>query len=129
MPANARQQIEAQFLRIPRSAAEARRQVDELKNVGVDGIKAVLESGGGETLFNRLDTALLQAIAQEAHTQGLPLVVHTGDVRDVSGCTGGGRRIHRARVIPRADTRCSVRPNGPARYLLRSHLERGRGDE
>jgi len=83
MPANARQQIEAQFLRIPRSAAEARRQVDELKNDGVDGIKAVLESGGGDTLFNRLDTALLQAIAEEAHTQGLPLVVHTGDVRDV----------------------------------------------
>lgn len=84
MPPNTRRDLEAQFLRIPGSAAEARREVDELKNVGVDGIKAVLESGGGETLFNRLDTALLQAIAQEAHTQGLPLAVHTGDVRDVT---------------------------------------------
>jgi imidazolonepropionase-like amidohydrolase len=84
MPPNTRQDLEAQFLRIPGSVAEARRQVDELKNVGVDGIKAVLESGGGETLFSRLDTALLQAIAQEAHSQGLPLAVHTGDVRDVT---------------------------------------------
>jgi imidazolonepropionase-like amidohydrolase len=50
----------------------------------------VLESGGGETLFNRLDTALLRAIAQEAHAQGLPLAVHTGDVRDVTDALAVG---------------------------------------
>lgn len=84
MPENIRQQAEAQFTRIPVSADDARKQVDDLKNAGVDCIKAVLESGGGESVFNRLDIAMFQSIAREAHIQRLPLAVHTGDLRDVT---------------------------------------------
>jgi imidazolonepropionase-like amidohydrolase/ABC-type multidrug transport system permease subunit len=84
MPPNIREQAEAQFTRIPASAEEARRQVDELKRSDVDCIKAILEAGGGSHVFNRLDSAIFQAVAQEAHAQSLPLAVHTGDVRDVN---------------------------------------------
>jgi len=90
MPANIRQQAEAKFTRIPTTPDEARRQVDELKHSDVDCIKAILESGGGSRVFNRLDSAIFQAIAQEAHTQELPLAVHTGDVRDVSDAVYAG---------------------------------------
>ena len=58
--------------------------MDELKKQGVDCIKAILEAGGGGRIFNRLDTALFDAVAQEAHADSLPLVVHTGDARDVA---------------------------------------------
>jgi imidazolonepropionase-like amidohydrolase len=34
--------------------------------------------------FNRMDTSLFNAVAGEARTQDLPLVVHTADVRDVT---------------------------------------------
>jgi imidazolonepropionase-like amidohydrolase/ABC-type multidrug transport system permease subunit len=84
LPPNIREQAEAQFTRMPASAEEARRQVDELKHSGVDCIKAILEAGGGSSVFNRLDSTIFQAIAQEAHAQRLPLAVHTGDVRDVT---------------------------------------------
>jgi imidazolonepropionase-like amidohydrolase len=84
LPPNIREQAEAQFTRMPASAEEARRQVDELKHSGVDCIKAILEAGGGSSVFNRLDSTIFQAIAQEAHAQRLPLAVHTGDVRDVA---------------------------------------------
>ena len=90
MPANIRQQAEAQFTRIPASAEEARRQVDALKHSDIDCIKAVLEAGAGSRVFNRLDSAIFQAIAQEAHAQGLPLAVHTGDVRDVTDAVSAG---------------------------------------
>ena len=84
MPPNIRKQAEAQFTRIPASIDEARRQVDELKHSNVDCIKAILEAGGGASVFNRLDSSIFQAVAQESHSQGLPLAVHTGDVRDVT---------------------------------------------
>jgi imidazolonepropionase-like amidohydrolase/ABC-type multidrug transport system permease subunit len=84
LPANFRAQAEQQFVRIPSSPDDARKQVDDLKQAGADCIKAVLESGGGGMTFNRLDTSLFQAVGQEAHAQTLPLAVHTGDVRDVS---------------------------------------------
>jgi len=84
LPANARGRLEGQTLRIPTSSDEARRQVDELKKRGVDCIKAILEAGGGGQVFNRLDTGLFDAVAQEAHADSLPLAVHTGDARDVS---------------------------------------------
>jgi imidazolonepropionase-like amidohydrolase/ABC-type multidrug transport system permease subunit len=90
MPPNIREQAEAQFTRIPASADEARRQVDELKHSGVDCIKAVLEAGAGSRVFNRLDREIFQALAEEAHTQGLPLAVHTGDVRDVTDAVSAG---------------------------------------
>jgi imidazolonepropionase-like amidohydrolase len=84
MPPNIREQAQAQFTRIPASIDEARRQVDELKRSNVDCIKAILEAGGGASVFNRLDSSIFQAVAQESHAQGLPLAVHTGDVRDVT---------------------------------------------
>ena len=90
MPAKIRQQAEAQFTRIPASADEARRQVDELKNSGVDCIKAILEAGAGSRVFNRLDSAIFRAVAGESHAQGLPFAVHTGDIRDVVDAVSAG---------------------------------------
>ncbi|MGB3574902.1 MAG: amidohydrolase family protein [Candidatus Sulfotelmatobacter sp.] len=84
LPATVRSNLERQFTRIPTSADEARQQVDELKKRGVDCIKAILEAGAGGRVYNRLDTGLFDAIAQEAHPDSLPLSVHTGDVRDVA---------------------------------------------
>jgi ABC transporter DrrB family efflux protein len=83
LPDNIRKNLEAQFVRTPQTAEEARQQVDALKKDHVDGIKAILESGMAGMLFNRLDVAVLKAISEEAHAQNLPIVVHTGAVRDV----------------------------------------------
>jgi len=90
MPETVRQQALAQFTRIPASADEARKQVDALKNAGVDCIKAVMESGGGSQVFNRMDVSYLQAILQQAHAYGLPAAVHTGDARDVIDAVAAG---------------------------------------
>ncbi len=84
LPPPIRDTLNQQFLRLPASPDEARQQVDGLKKDGVDCIKAILESGGGERVYNRLDTGLFDAVAQEAHADNLPLAVHTGDVRDVT---------------------------------------------
>ena len=84
LPQNIRENLEKQFTRIPTSAEEAHRQVDELKRDGVDCIKAVLDAGAGGRVFNRLDTGLFDAVAQAAHADSLPLAVHTGDARDVA---------------------------------------------
>jgi len=83
LPPNVQQQAMAQFVRTPASADQARSQVDDLKHSGVDGIKVVLEAGGGPIVFNRLDVSILKAIVEDAHAQGLPVAVHTGDARDV----------------------------------------------
>jgi imidazolonepropionase-like amidohydrolase/ABC-type multidrug transport system permease subunit len=84
LPANARANLEKQSLRIPTSSDEARQQVDELKKQDVDCIKAILESGAGGQVFNRFDTGLFGAVAQQAHADSLQLAVHTGDARDVA---------------------------------------------
>jgi len=84
LPENARASLEKQNLRIPTSGDEARLQVDELKKQGLDCIKVILEAGAGGVVFNRLDTGLLEAIAQQAHADSIPLAVHTGDARDVA---------------------------------------------
>ena len=83
LPASIRDQAQAQFTRLPKSADEARQQVDALKMAGVDGIKAVLEAGAGSSVFNRLDVQIFNAIAAQAHADHLPIIVHTGDARDV----------------------------------------------
>jgi imidazolonepropionase-like amidohydrolase/ABC-type multidrug transport system permease subunit len=90
LPDNIRRIIEEQTLRLPKTAEEARRQVDELKRRGVDGIKAILESGGAGMLFNRLDGVIFKAVAEEARAQSLPIVVHTGDARDVAQALDAG---------------------------------------
>ncbi len=84
VPQNMRANLEAQFTRIPTSADEARQQVNDLKKQGVDCIKAILESGAGGHVFNRLDSALFTAVAQQTLADSLPLAVHTGDDRDVA---------------------------------------------
>jgi imidazolonepropionase-like amidohydrolase/ABC-type multidrug transport system permease subunit len=84
LPPAIRENLDRQFTRLPGSVTEARQQVDQLKRDGVDCIKAVLEAGAGGRLFNRLDTVLFNAVADEARADGLPLAVHTGDARDVA---------------------------------------------
>jgi imidazolonepropionase-like amidohydrolase/ABC-type multidrug transport system permease subunit len=84
LPATMRESAAQQFVRIPSSPEEARQQVDGLKKQNVDCIKAILEAGAGGRVFNRLDTSLFDAVAQEAHADSLPLAVHTGDARDVA---------------------------------------------
>lgn len=75
---------EEQFVRLPKSADEARKHVDDLKKAGVDGIKAVLESGNSEWgVFNRMDTAIYRAVIQQAAKNGLPSATHTGSAADV----------------------------------------------
>jgi imidazolonepropionase-like amidohydrolase len=91
VPKAMQDQIKAQLVRVPKTAGEARQQVDELKKRGVDGIKAILEAGWGQgMLFNRMDVAIFQAVAAEAHAQNLPLAVHTGDSRDVTDAVDAG---------------------------------------
>ena len=90
LPEQVRQAAEEQTVRTPQTADEARRQVDALKQRGVDGIKAILEAGQAGMLFNRMDVAILRAIAEQAHAQKLPVVIHTGDARDVGDALSVG---------------------------------------
>jgi imidazolonepropionase-like amidohydrolase/ABC-type multidrug transport system permease subunit len=73
----------AQFVRTPKSADEARKQVDALAQQRVDAIKGVLEAGAPGYSFNRMDVNILRAVTEEAHTKGLPVAVHTGNAQDV----------------------------------------------
>jgi imidazolonepropionase-like amidohydrolase/ABC-type multidrug transport system permease subunit len=83
-PESRRKMAEEQFVRLPKSAEDARAQVDDLKKAGVDGIKAVLDAGNSEWgVFNRLDTGIYRAIIQEAASDGLPTATHTGSAADV----------------------------------------------
>ena len=84
VPAAFRDKFLAQMTRLPQSPDQARQMVDALKKDGVDGIKAILETGFAGQLFNRMDTGIFDAVAAEAHADRLPIVVHTGDVRDVT---------------------------------------------
>ncbi len=84
LPEQARKSAESQNVRTPQTPEEARQQVDALKQRGVDGIKAILEGGQAGMLFNRLDVTILRAVAEEARAQKLPIVIHTGDARDVA---------------------------------------------
>ncbi len=81
---------EREFTRLPATAEEARRQVGELKVAGVDGIKGVLEAGAAGMLFPRMDVAVLRAVGEEARARKLPLVVHTGDARDIADALEAG---------------------------------------
>lgn len=90
LPDPMRKQAEAQTLRMPSSPEEARQQVRELKKRGVDCIKAILESGTAAAPFVRMDSTIFAAVAAEAHAQGLPLAVHTGDARDVAEAVAVG---------------------------------------
>ncbi len=90
VPAAFRKQLEDSIVRLPKTKEEAVRMVGELKPQGVTGIKAILEAGGGSSHFNRMDTLVLAGIAEGAKANGLPLVVHTGDDRDVGDALAVG---------------------------------------
>jgi imidazolonepropionase-like amidohydrolase len=80
-----------QFVRLPKSAAEARKQVDALKKAGVDCIKAVLESGSAEWgLFNHMEPAIYRAVIEEATKDALPAATHTGNAADVQEAIDAG---------------------------------------
>jgi imidazolonepropionase-like amidohydrolase/ABC-type multidrug transport system permease subunit len=85
VPEMMRETVKAQLVRTPKTPDEARNQVRQLKKAGVDGIKAILESGWGDgMLFDRMDLLIARTVAEEAHAQNLPLAVHTGDAVDVT---------------------------------------------
>jgi imidazolonepropionase-like amidohydrolase len=90
VPKELRDRVMAQSVRIPKSSAEAAEQVSALKPRGVNGIKAILESGYGATAFNRLDTTIYKAIVAAAKAQGLPVSTHTGDLRDIDDAIDAG---------------------------------------
>jgi imidazolonepropionase-like amidohydrolase len=90
LPQAMRPAFNAEFLRMPKTAAEAQQQVAELKKRGVDGIKIILEAGAGSLKFNRMDLAMVRAVAEAAHANGLPVVCHTGDARDVADALDAG---------------------------------------
>jgi imidazolonepropionase-like amidohydrolase/ABC-type transport system involved in cytochrome c biogenesis permease component len=87
LPQAMRAAFDAQFLRVPHTAEEARKYVAELKTQGVDGIKIILE---GAPPFKRMDVALVRAVTEAAHAAGLPVVCHTGDARDVADAVDAG---------------------------------------
>jgi imidazolonepropionase-like amidohydrolase/ABC-type multidrug transport system permease subunit len=90
VPAAFRDKVLAQMVRLPRSPDEARQMVDALKQRGVDGIDAVLDTGTAGQLFNRMDAGVFNALAAEAHADNLPIVVHAGDARDVADAGAAG---------------------------------------
>ena len=90
LPQNMQALGESQFVRLPKSEAEARQMVRELKAKGVDGIKAVLESGTEKSPMARLDLKILRAICAEAKAQGLKTVVHTSKGIDVQDAFEAG---------------------------------------
>ncbi|MBA3964053.1 MAG: amidohydrolase family protein [Chthoniobacterales bacterium] len=90
MPEMARADFNAQFLRIPKSAEEAHKMVDDLAAKKVDGIKGILESGVPGYSFNRMNLDLLRAVVEEAHAKKLPVSIHTGEARDVTDAVSLG---------------------------------------
>jgi imidazolonepropionase-like amidohydrolase/ABC-type multidrug transport system permease subunit len=74
----------AGFVRTPKSAEEARQQVDALALQRIDAIKAVLESGVPGYPFNRLEVNVLEAVVSEAKAKNLPISIHTGNAADVA---------------------------------------------
>ena len=83
MPEAMRASFNAQFVRTPKSAEEARKQVDDLAAQHVDAIKGVLEAGAPGYSFNRMDVNILRAVVDEAHARRLPVAIHTGNSKDV----------------------------------------------
>ncbi len=83
LPEIARENFNAQFVRLPQTQDEARRMVDDLANKGVNAIKGVLEAGAPGYAFNRMNLDLLRAVVEAGHARKLPVSIHTGEARDV----------------------------------------------
>ena len=115
LPATLKSVVLQQWARLPRTGDEARQQVRELKASGVDGIKGILESGTTAHPLNRMDESILEAVAQEARAQNLPLVIHTGNSKDIADALKTG---------PDGLEHGSFR-DGIAEKLLREMAQRG----
>jgi len=83
IPEAMRASFNAQFVRTPKNADEARKQVDDLAAQHVDAIKGVLEAGVPGYTFNRMNLDILRAVVEEAHGRKLPVAIHTGNSQDV----------------------------------------------
>lgn len=90
MPEMLRENFTAQFVRTPKSAEEARQQVDALAQQHVDAIKGVLEAGVPGFTFNRMDVEILRAVVEQAHAHQLPVAVHTGNAADAGDAVAVG---------------------------------------
>ncbi len=90
-PSSMQQNVAAQFVRLPKSPEEARKQVDNLNKAGVNCIKSVLESGSaGWGLFNHLDPLIYRAIVEQAQKDNLSTATHTGNAADVKEAVDAG---------------------------------------
>lgn len=90
-PSSMQTEAKAEFLRLPKSAGDARRQVDELKSAGVDCIKSVLEAGNSEWgAFKRFDNELYRAVIEQSKKDNLPTATHTGNAADVQIAVDAG---------------------------------------
>jgi imidazolonepropionase-like amidohydrolase/ABC-type multidrug transport system permease subunit len=90
LPEMMKKQFEPQMAAAYSVPAEAAARVDALAAAGMDGIKVVLESGGAEMLFERLDLRVFDAIAAAAKQHNLPLVVHTATPQDIKDAVDRG---------------------------------------
>lgn len=90
LPEMMRDQFTAEFVRTPKTAEEARAQVDALAARGVNAIKAVLDAGWPGHPFPRLDVEILRAIVEQAKQHGLPVAVHTSSQADVADAIAVG---------------------------------------
>lgn len=90
VPAQYRKMMEAQVARLPQSAPEARRMVDELAALKVDTVRAALDGGAAGALFERLDPRILHAIGEAARDRQLPFSVHVGDAVDAAAALDAG---------------------------------------
>ncbi|MDX2246528.1 MAG: amidohydrolase family protein [Bacteroidia bacterium] len=66
----------------------ARKEVESLAALGVNGIKAVYDDAGGK--IPKLDSAVLKIIITTAHEKNLWVTVHTGTAADVAAVTAWG---------------------------------------
>ena len=86
-----RASFDEQFVRLPKSAEEARTQVNDLKQRGVDGIKAVLEGGGGSaSLQSHGSLDFASHFRCRACRLSSPSVTHTGNAQDVADALDAG---------------------------------------
>ena len=90
LPESLRAGFLADFVRLPKTADEARQQVDALAAQHIDAIKGVLEAGAPGYPFNRMDVTILRAVVEEAHAKNLPVAIHTGSIQDVADAVAVG---------------------------------------
>ena len=90
VPEAYRAQFNEQFLRIPKSAGEAKQMVDALAGQHVNAIKGVLDAGEENFSFQRMDLTILRAVVEEAHARHLPASIHTGHAVDVADAVAMG---------------------------------------